>query len=820
MSPPRSKKISKAWLETPTEGRVELAHDWRARYNPPLVLVGDGAPKWASVARVPDYIFGCESGYFVNRKEEIYFFIRVSDFPEAATSENVSLYLAGDFNGWAEAIGNPHWEMVRATLAGEAVYIWHGVSRAFYSDRGAQFKFVTGDAHWLEVPLNAPNAVHDGAGNLNRQVDPDRTGQHLFQFVLEHPLDLSKVWRVGWADEHVEAQQVPLMPGAFFYHMQSPLPLGVTVSGETTVFRLFAPRAKFVQLCVCDALELQEQPMRYELHHREKGIWELTLDQDLHGWYYWYHVDGPRDSFGHFDPDHRILDPYALATVSREGPGIVLSREWIGNANRGRFRTPAWQDLVIAEAHVRDLVEQAPVDLTKCERKGFAGLAAWVRSPDFYLDRLGVNCVELQPVQAADAKTREEYHWGYMTVNFFAPAFGYSTSPEKASGVRELQDLVAAFHERGIAVLLDVVFNHVGEPAHLMYVDKLYYFEQNNDGHLANWSGCGNDIRAEAAMVRRLIVDSCVHLIQAYGVDGFRFDLAELLGIPLLREVEAALKAVKPDVVLIAEPWSYRGHIAAQLRDTGWASWNDGYRDFMREFVRGGGSRGSYEYFLKGSPWHFAHWPAQTVNYTESHDDRVWIDVITENAGFDGYHPTANDRRRTHIMIAVLLMSVGIPMVAQGQDFLRSKRGLTNTYLRGDINALDYRQVSRFSGTHAYFAEWVAFRRSKRGRLLRHYSRVSDGFFQFWFANDSLAAATLYNADCSQGTTRLLFAVNPTANDVFIELGESVFAGPAWSALADTERFHGDGQTGMPQHLERNLFVPALSCGLWVSEKD
>lgn len=321
-------------------------------------------------------------------------------------------------------------------------------------------------------------------------------------------------------------------------------------------------------------------------------------------------------------------------------------------------------------------------------------------------------------------------------------------------------------------------------------------------------------------MVRRLIVDSCVHLIQAYGVDGFRFDLAELLGIPLLREVEAALKAVKPDVILIAEPWSYRGHIAAQLRDTGWASWNDGYRDFMREFVRGGGSRGSYEYFLKGSPWHFAHWPAQTVNYTESHDDRVWIDVITENAGFDGYHPTANDRRRTHIMVAVLLMSVGIPMVAQGQDFLRSKRGLTNTYLRGDINALDYRQVSRFSGTHAYFAEWVAFRRSKRGRLLRHYSRVSDGFFQFWFANDSLAAATLYNADWSQGTTRLLFAVNPTANDVFIELGEAVFTGPAWRALADTERFHGDGQTGMPQHLERNLFVPALSCGLWVSEKD
>ncbi|MBE7537703.1 MAG: glycoside hydrolase family 1 [Opitutaceae bacterium] len=818
MSPPRTRKISTAWLETPTQGRVELAHDWRARYNPPLVLVGDGAPKWASVSRVADYVFGCESGYFVNRKEEIYFFLRVGDFPEAASSKNVSLYLAGDFNSWAEAIGDPHWEMVRATLAGEAVYIWRGESRRFFADPPVRFKFVTGDAHWLEVPLQAPNAAHDGSGNLNRLVDPDRTGQHLFQFTLEHPLDLSKVWRVGWADEQAESQQVPLMPGAFFFQTQSALPLGVTVEAETSVFRLFAPRAKFVQLCVCDSLAQKDQPMRYDLHQGGDGIWELTLDQDLHGWYYWYNVDGPRDAFGHFDPNHRILDPYAMATVSRDGPGIVLSREWIGKADRGRFRTPAWQDLVIAEAHVRDLVELAPGDGARAHPPGFSELAGWVRSPGFYLDRLGVNCVELQPVQAADAKTHAEYHWGYMTVNFFAPAFGYSTSPETASGVRELQDLIAAFHERGMAVLLDVVFNHVGEPAHLLYVDKLYYFDQNYDGHLANWSGCGNDVRPESAMVRRLVIDSCVHLIQAYGVDGFRFDLAELLGIPLLREVEAALKAVKPDVILIAEPWSYRGHIAAQLRDTGWASWNDGYRDFIREFVRGGGSRGSYEYFLKGSPWHFAHWPAQTVNYTESHDDRVWIDVITENSGFDGSQPTANDRRRTHLMIAVLMMSVGIPMVSQGQDFLRSKRGLTNTYLRGDINALDYRQAWRFSGTHGYFAAWVAFRRGKRGRLLRHFSRVSEGFFQFWFARDSLAAATVYNADFSQGSTRLLFAVNPTAADVSIELGESVLAGAPWSALADTESFHDGDQRCMTQPLERNLFVPALGCGLWVSE--
>jgi len=609
------------------------------------------------------------------------------------------------------------------------------------------------------------------------------------------------------------------MPGAYFFNLSSDLPLGVSVQGQRTSFRLFAPRARAVHLCVCQTLEAQTHPLRYELARHDDVVWELELDQNLHGWFYWYHIEGPQDVFGLFMPEHRVLDPYALATVGREGPGIIVSQDWVGAADLRGFVTPAWHDLVIAEAHVRDLTQLAPLPLKTEERRGFAGLAEWVRSPDFYLHHLGVNCVELQPVQEADAKTVDEYHWGYMTVNFFAPASGYSSSPESASGIRELQEVVAAFHERGIAVILDVVFNHVGEPGHLMFIDKLYYFEQDSAGQLANWSGCGNDIRANAAMVRRLVADSCRHFIKVFGVDGFRFDLAELLGVDLLRGLEAELKAIKPDVILIAEPWSFRGHIAAQLRDTGWASWNDGYRNFVRDFVRGGSSRGSYEYFLKGSPWHFAKWPAQTVNYAESHDDRSWIDLITENAGFDGYQPTANDRRRTHLMVAILMMSIGIPMLSAGQDFLRSKRGVNNTYLRGDLNALDYTRPFRFPATHAYFAAWVCFRRSALGRLLRQYSRMSEGFFRFWFAPDSLAAATLYNADRSQGAIRLLFVVNPTLADATVVLEDLMFKkADVWRLIADTERFIDEPVHGMTQTLNSELFTPALSCALWVCE--
>jgi pullulanase/glycogen debranching enzyme len=229
--------------------------------------------------------------------------------------------------------------------------------------------------------------------------------------------------------------------------------------------------------------------------------------------------------------------------------------------------------------------------------------------------------------------------------------------------------------------------------------------------------------------------------------------------------------------------------------------------------VRGAGTREQYEFFLEGSPGLFASWPAQTVNYTESHDDMTWIDTITENTDGNGQQPTLNDCRRTRLMCAILMASIGIPMLAAGQDFLRSKQGVRNTYQRGDLNALDYRRLYRFPSTHAYFADWIAFRRSERGRLLRQYSRPGDGFFQFCFAAESTAAAVSYNADQSQGPRRLLFAVNPTERDVEIPVGDIARAG--WRQLADQERFFGADDREPARPVDESLFVPALGCGLW-----
>jgi len=235
--------------------------------------------------------------------------------------------------------------------------------------------------------------------------------------------------------------------------------------------------------------------------------------------------------------------------------------------------------------------------------------------------------------------------------------------------------------------------------------------------------------------------------------------------------------------------------------------------------VCGQGEAARMEYFLRGSPWYFAKWPAQTINYTESHDDRTWIDVITENPQQNGFQPTAADIRRTHLMAALLFMSLGVPMLSAGQDFLRSKHGVNNTYLRGDLNALDYRRLYRFLGTHVYFADWIAFRRGERGRLLRHFTRPGEGFFRFLHAPGSTALAALYNADGSQGGARLLFAVNPTLADATLLLGQEIAELPGgWDLLADQDRFYLSGTHGAKTPVEAALGLPALSCALWINE--
>ena len=804
-----TEQIAHAFWESRDTGLIFLSSNWCSTTALPPLLLGPGGQAFSRLERLSPEESGSFCRYY-RRNNSWVFAVHSSRHPQLLDRQ-VRVFLGSDISNWEKAVGQPQWELKPTSGDPETTYELHVPLELIPDGKEFAFKFVTDKGEWLDVPDSALNLA-EREGALNFQFNPEQTGTHIFRFYTPHGYEPVGNEKIIWRDtEIIEVHELPHTQ--FLTMAKTDLDLGAVVEEDITTFRLFAPRATSVEVCYGQNFDGSDAVTR-SMACIDGRTWELIIDQNLDNYYYSYRVGGLNiEGTSHFDDSFPILDPYAKACVSSRGPGIVVAPERLAKVEQA-FIPPAWHDLVILEAHVRDLIAHAPIALTTQERTGYAGLRKWLKAEGSYLKEIGVNAVELQPIQEFDNEKPEDYHWGYMTTNYFSPESSYALAPEKASQVEEFRGLVQDFHDQDIAVIVDVVYNHVGEPNHLLFIDKYYYFHLNNGNDLMNWSGCGNDLRCDTPMGRRLIIDSLKHLVEAYDVDGFRFDLAELIGIEVLRDIEVELKDVKPSLILIAEPWSFRGHIQEELKETGFASWNDGYRECIAKYVKGEGNQEILRHFVSGSPG-TTRFAAQTINYTESHDDHCWLDRITERPKGDGSDPTLLDRRRTHLMASLLFASLGIPMLAQGQDFLRSKRGIENTYQRGDINALDYNRRYVYSGTHGYFRDWIHFRRSDLGKALRFDGAQRESYMQFYFAEGSSAAVVIFNADKSVDAPQLIYAINPHLEYADIDCED--LQPEKLKQIADQERFCLDGiRSARIPITDTKIHLPPLSCGLWV----
>lgn len=815
ITPSSEAKIATAYWTTNNTIIVSLDRDWNNSWKMPPFALKSGR-KIVGVSRMPPIFWSGGACYYFDG-DDVIFTLHPSIFRGHYFPQDSEIYVAGAFNDWTPG-HQEEWRLKFHTAGQFQFWALRIPQRRLFDSQKSDvpFKFVRGDGHWIEPPAGLFNLVDDGKGNRNLCLNARRTGWNAFRLVCEKAPEVEKLDEVVW-DDPQDRHSVPIKTGYFLSLLYSDVPLGATVAanGRTTAFRIFAPRAEHVSVFV--RASEKKSAFSVDLAPGIGGVWQAEVFENLHGRHYDFFVHGHNgDNTTSFDPAHAILDPYAKACVSREGPGIVIDENRFGYPNR-RFTAPHLSDLVIAEVHVRDLIARVPKYRNLKRPIGFRDLAEWVRSEDCYLKKLGVNAVELQPIQQFDSEKPEDYHWGYMTNNWFSPSSAYASDPARATQMEEFRDLVSALHEEGFAVILDVVYNHVGEPNHLFRIDKNYYFDLDFHGNFTNWSGCGNDFRADRPMTKRLIIDSLLWLIERYGVDGFRFDLAELVGMPALKAIEASVRERYPDCILIAEPWSYRGHIASALRTTSYSSWNDGYRDYAAKFVHNCVNLDGFRYFISGSPEYFATFPAQTINYTESHDDRCWLDKITECGNSNAANPTPRDKRRTHLMFAFLLSSLGTPMIAEGQDFLRTKHGKNNTYLDGEENALDYSRMKRFAETHGFVAAWIRFRLSSRGRLFRQRANVGKGFFRFYPDQTNTAVVVVYNDNYSQGRMQYILILNPRTDTACVQVPESRFTG--FRCIANTEEF---SVSGVPVEegfgfTDGMLMLPPLSCSLWIA---
>ena len=565
-----------------------------------------------------------------------------------------------------------------------------------------------------------------------------------------------------------------LRPDGILDQLVSHQPLGYHIEGDSITFRLFAPRAKWVKI-VHFTNYRQMAGNSHLMKRDDDGTWWFRAPNSWLGSYYGYRVWGATGEGEMFDSTLVLADPYSPAVVTlnhytHPGKTIILPPDTFVWQDT-EFRPPAWRDLIIYEMHIRDLTAHPTSGLPDGKRGYYRSL--WQEPQEGglpYIRSLGVNAVELLPAQdfgnrevpyrdstAPVFNTWNPYarnHWGYMTSYFLAPESYYASGNNMEEGfycgadgsqVQEFKEMVQAFHRNGIAVLMDVVYNHVSQYDYnpLKYIDKYYYFRVNPDGSFTSVSGCGNDLKTERPMARRLIVDSVVHWLREYHVDGFRFDLANMIDRETVKAITRAAQQIKPGVILIAEPWG-GGYDPSGFSEHGWAAWNDQFRNgvkgqnphngfgFIFGHWQGSNSVTSLQRYITGSLREFGgqfRQASHSVNYLESHDDYTLGDFIRIGLGevdekqritdIDAHARLSSAQLRLNKLAALfLLTSQGMVMLHEGQEYARSKVIVKTEAPDTNWGRIDHNSYNKDNATN-----YLNFRHSRMNRELVEYYR-------------------------------------------------------------------------------------------------
>jgi glycogen operon protein len=504
--------------------------------------------------------------------------------------------------------------------------------------------------------------------------------------------------------------------------------------------------------------------------YRIGNVWSMIVfDIDIEDFEYAYRFDGPFDEKKGliFDKNKVILDPYAKAVTGQSvwgthNPGMYKARVVKNNFDWGRLtrKHKNMEDLVIYEMHVRGFTRDRSSD-TGDKAGTFAGIME--KLP--YLKDLGVNALELMPIFEFDETLdhRDFYgrelvdYWGYNTVSFFAPNTSYTSALEYNREGTELKELIKMCHENDIDVFLDVVFNHTAEGNEqgpvfsFKGIDNNIYYLLTPDGHYYNFSGCGNTLNCNHPIVQNFILDCLRYWVTTYHIDGFRFDLASILGRnedgspmskpPLLQSL--AYDPILGKVKLIAEAWDAGGlyQVGTFPSWNRWAEWNGRYRDDMRSFLKGDQGKasdaarrmmGSPDLYIPEVRGHNA-----SVNFLNCHDGFTLHDMYTYNVkhneennwnntdgaddnrswncGIEGEtsDPEINKLRRRMVRnaAAVLMMSRGTPMFFMGDEFGNSQGGNNNAYCQdNNIAWLNWKDLDSNRDLHDFFKSLIRFR--------------------------------------------------------------------------------------------------------------
>ena len=576
--------------------------------------------------------------------------------------------------------------------------------------------------------------------------------------------------------------------------------LGALYEKEGTLLRVWTPTAKSVEVWIYADDSFKGPSTKIEMVQKPKGIFEAYLPGDQHGTIYVYKILflNNRESIS--------VDPYARATTVNGMKSVIADLNRTNPDGWGE-RLPAFglpEEAIIYELHIRDF---SISETSGIVNKGkFLGLtekntqnASGRKTGLDYLIDLGITHIQILPmfdyatVDEANL-TEPQYNWGYDPLNYNVPEGSYSTDPfDPFNRIFELKQMIRTLHDNGLRVIMDVVYNHVYDPKDQALERTVpgYFYRYNADGSLANGTGVGNDTASERHMMRKYIIDSVKYWAKEYHLDGFRFDLMGIHDSVTMNAIREALDKIDPSIIIIGEGWEMSTPLPEDLKASQRnaqampriAHFNDSIRvalkgsDFGDEKDRGFISGKNYLEDLllrniKGAMHLSSHSsyvdPEQVIQYVEAHDNLTLYDKLLRSNPDDSEEVRI---KRHTLATSIVLLSQGVPFIHGGQEFLRTKAGVANSYQSPDeINQFEWERVTTFQESVAYVKGLIALRKSEYLFRLHTHEEI-DAHFTMLSENFNIVAFSLTNSE-----KKYIVIFNGNRSDVIFRIQKGKYA--------------------------------------------
>ncbi|HMQ48749.1 MAG TPA: type I pullulanase [Saprospiraceae bacterium] len=605
--------------------------------------------------------------------------------------------------------------------------------------------------------------------------------------------------------------------------------LGLSYAAQQSVFRVWAPSASSL------LLHLYESPVggtpleSIAMKPSEQGTWLAEVKKDLLGKYYSFQatIEGQQMA--------EVVDPYAKAVGTNGLRGHIIAMEATHPKSWQTDQSPPLQspnDIIVYELHVRDLSTHPSSGIQ--HRGKFLGLTEkGTRSPqglstglDHLVD-MGITHLHLLPsydyLSVDESKLEDNiFNWGYDPQNYNVPEGSYSTNPaDGAVRIREFKQMVKTLHDNGIRVVMDVVYNHTGatEASLFNHLVPGYYYRQNAAGGFSDASACGNEIASERPMVRKFILESVLHWVKEYHIDGFRFDLMGIHDIETMNQISEALHAIDPSIFIYGEGWTagssplpdeQRALKANTMQLRQIAAFSDDIRDAIKGhvftptekgFVSGkGGLKESIKFGIVASTEHpqvpydsvnyskapWAKAPAQTMTYASCHDNHtLWDRLAISNPDAD----EATRIKMHQLALSIVLTSQGVSFLHAGTEMLRTKGGAENSFNQPDsINQINWERKAEYLPVVFFVQQLIQFRKAHPAFRLNTTEQIQQHLRFLDTPNDQLVAYTLSDHANGDPWKNILVAFNGLSAEQTLDLPEG-----EWQIALMGQQFYGPG---------------------------